>query len=131
VVERSMVTLRSVVFDPMQYRKTLLVGDAAHIITPCGGKGMNLALQDAVVFVDVAERYLGGEGDALAEYSARRLPDVWRSQEFSHWFLHMLHNYHEGDESGFLQQLQLTRLRNLEHEPEFAEHFAFAYVGAE
>jgi p-hydroxybenzoate 3-monooxygenase len=131
VVERSMLTLRSVVFDPMQYGKTLLVGDAAHIITPCGGKGMNLALQDAVAFVDVAARYLGGERDALAEYSSRRLPDVWRSQEFSHWFLHMLHNYDDGEESGFLQQLQLTRLRNLEHVPEFAEHFAFAYVGAE
>jgi p-hydroxybenzoate 3-monooxygenase len=131
VVERSMLTLRSVVFDPMQYGKTLLVGDAAHIITPCGGKGMNLALQDAVAFVDVAERYLAGEPGALAEYSAVRLPDVWRLQEFSQWFLHMLHNYEPSNESGFLQQLQLTRLRNLEHSPEFAEHFAFAYVGAE
>ena len=125
------MTLRCEVFEPLQYRRVLLAGDAAHIITPCGGKGMNLALQDAVVFADVAERHLAGEAGALASYSARRLPDIWRAQEFSHWMLHMLHNYEPGPESAFQQRLQRSRLHSLEHDREFATHFAHAYVGAE
>jgi p-hydroxybenzoate 3-monooxygenase len=131
LLERAIVTLRCEVFEPLQYRRVLLAGDAAHIITPCGGKGMNLALQDAVVFADVAERHLAGEAGALASYSARRLPDIWRAQEFSHWMLHMLHNYEPGPESAFQQQLQRSRLHSLEHDREFATHFAHAYVGAE
>ena len=131
LLERSMLSLRSVVFEPMQYRNTLLAGDAAHIITPCGGKGMNLALQDAAVLVELVERYLGGEGDALAEYTPRRLPDIWRAQEFSHWFLHMLNVYGDSAESGFLQGLATARLRSLEHHPEAAAHFATGYVGPE
>jgi p-hydroxybenzoate 3-monooxygenase len=131
ISDRSMLLLRSVVYEPMQYGKTLLVGDAAHILTPCGAKGMNLALQDAVVFAELAERHLGGEPEALAEYTPRRLPDVWRLQEFSHWMLHMLHNYEPGEGSGFMQGLQRARLSNLEHSPAFATHFALAYVGAD
>ncbi|HWB23806.1 MAG TPA: 4-hydroxybenzoate 3-monooxygenase [Gaiellaceae bacterium] len=131
IIDRSTLILRSVVFDPMQYKQVLLAGDAAHVITPCGAKGMNLALQDAALIAELAERYLGGEQNALAEYTERRLPDVWRSQEFSHWMLHMLHNYEPGEGSSFLQGLQSTRLRNLEESPEFARHFALAYVGAE
>jgi p-hydroxybenzoate 3-monooxygenase len=63
---------------------------------------VNLALEDAVVLTKVAGRHLAGEQDALAAYTPRRLPDVWRSQEFTHWMF-----------------------------PEFATHFALAYVGAE
>jgi len=131
LLERSMLSLRSVVFEPMQYRNTLLAGDAAHIITPCGGKGMNLALQDAVAFVELVERRLGGDEAALDEYTPRRLPDIWRAQEFSHWFLHMLNIYESSDESGFLQGLAAARLRSLEHHPEAAAHFATGYVGPE
>jgi p-hydroxybenzoate 3-monooxygenase len=115
----------------MQHGRTLLAGDAAHIITPCGGKGMNLALQDALVFAEVVERQLAGDGEALAEYSPRRLPDIWRAQEFSHWFLHMLNNYDPSAGSSFLQKLQAARLQRLEDHPEVAAHFATAYVGPE
>ncbi|HZQ65351.1 MAG TPA: 4-hydroxybenzoate 3-monooxygenase [Gaiellaceae bacterium] len=131
ISERTPVQLRSVVFEPMQYRNTFLVGDAAHIITPSGGKGMNIALRDALAFVELAERSLGGERAALDEYSARRLPDVWRLQEFSHWFLHMVQRYEPGPDSAFMQRLQRARLRALEHSPELARYFAAAYVGVE
>jgi hypothetical protein len=31
------------------------------------------------------------EGNRLADYSSRRLPAIWRTQEFSNWMLTLLH----------------------------------------
>ena len=67
----------------------------------------------------------------LAEDTPRRLPDIWRAQEFPHWFLHMLNVYGDSAESGFLQGLATARLRSLEHYLEAAAHFATGYVRAE
>jgi hypothetical protein len=43
----------------------------------------------------------------------------------------MVQNYEPGPGSAFMQGLQRARLRELEHSPEFAQHFASAYVGVE
>jgi p-hydroxybenzoate 3-monooxygenase len=48
--------MRSFVVDPMQYGRLFLAGDAAHIVTPTGAKGMNLAVAD----VRVLARALAG-----------------------------------------------------------------------
>ncbi|MGH3663138.1 MAG: 4-hydroxybenzoate 3-monooxygenase, partial [Micromonosporaceae bacterium] len=47
VVEKNILEMRSWVTEPMQFGKLYLAGDAAHILTPAGAKGMNLALGDA------------------------------------------------------------------------------------
>ena len=46
--ERDILDHRVRVCDPMQYGCVFLTGDAAHLITPAGGKGVNMAVQDAV-----------------------------------------------------------------------------------
>src|SRR3546814_11917931 len=47
-------------------------GDAAHVHSPVGGRGMNLGIEDACAF---ARRFAGDEaGDDLAGYTAERHP---------------------------------------------------------
>jgi p-hydroxybenzoate 3-monooxygenase len=51
------------VADTMQDGRLFYAGDAAHLITPAGGKGMNMAIQDAVELASgLCERY-GKEND--------------------------------------------------------------------
>ena len=73
----------------MQHGRVFLAGDAAHLITPAGGKGMNMAVQDAVELASgLTEQY--GEhrdGRRLASYTQTRLPAIWRHQEFSNLML--------------------------------------------
>jgi p-hydroxybenzoate 3-monooxygenase len=77
IVERSTLQLHSHVTEPMQQGNVFLAGDAAHIVTPAGGKGMNLALQDAdELAAGLLEHYGRGDRRRLLQYSATRLPAV-------------------------------------------------------
>ena len=46
VLDKSLTPMRSFVVEPMQYGRLFLAGDAAHIVTPTGAKGLNLAVAD-------------------------------------------------------------------------------------
>jgi 2-polyprenyl-6-methoxyphenol hydroxylase-like FAD-dependent oxidoreductase len=62
------------------YRPGLLViGDAAHAMSPVGGVGINLAVQDAVAAANVLAAAMAGGADVdplLAKVQARRMPAV-------------------------------------------------------
>lgn len=49
-------------------------GDAAHIHSPMGARGMNLGIEDAYVFAACAADALAGKVDRLADYGRLRLP---------------------------------------------------------
>ena len=89
LVERDILDHRVRVCEPMQHGHVVLAGDAAHLITPAGGKGMNIAIQDAAeLAAGICERYgESNDGRRLACYSETRLPCVWRQQEFSNLML--------------------------------------------
>jgi p-hydroxybenzoate 3-monooxygenase len=132
IFSKNMLEMQSRVSEPMQYGRVFLLGDAAHIITPAGGKGMNLAIADAVELDRVLGEYekSGGDAATLQSYSARRLPDIWKAQEFSHSLLHMLHKYApDAPDAEFRQKLQESRLWQLKEYEVFARNFAHSFIG--
>lgn len=131
IFSKNMLEMQSRVSEPMRHGRAFLLGDAAHIITPSGGKGMNLAIADAYELDRSLARYRStADESSLDRYSQRRLPDVWKAQEFSHALIHMMHTYPAGSpEADFRQKLQQSRLWQLRHSPAHARTFAESYIG--
>ena len=114
-----------------------LAGDAAHLITPAGGKGMNLAIQDAVELAHGLAERLGPrtDGERLAAYSATRLPSIWRTQAFSSWMLRLIlagSDRPPDDPAGlFGRGLREGWVSALQHDSLLARWFAHAYAGVD
>jgi p-hydroxybenzoate 3-monooxygenase len=115
ISEKAVVEMRSFVVDPMSYGRLFLVGDAAHVITPMGGKGMNLALADADILATAIRAAVDdGDDKLLGEYSATCVQRTWRYQEFSRWMTEMLHDSGDDSVSGpFRRKLARARLERL------------------
>jgi p-hydroxybenzoate 3-monooxygenase len=128
---KEIVEMRSHVVEPMAFGRLFLVGDAAHIITPMGAKGMNLAIADAAVLaraVTTAER--DGDETALAAYSPTCLRRTWDYQEFSRWFTEMVHEAGDDSSTGpFRRRLAQARLDRLFASPPAAAAFADLMAG--
>jgi p-hydroxybenzoate 3-monooxygenase len=153
--------LRVRMTEPMQQDRLFLAGDAAHLITPAGGKGMNLAIQDAV---ELAHGLIQRSGPAqdngrLSAYSRTRLPAIWRAQAFSSWFLRVIlasladgaglqpgalagsggphpsapagAGPHPGATATFGGGLRDGWVSALQHDPLLARWFAHAYAGVD
>ncbi|MCG8419433.1 MAG: 4-hydroxybenzoate 3-monooxygenase [Proteobacteria bacterium] len=133
IFDKRVLSMRSYVLEPLRHKRLLMAGDAAHIITPCGGKGLNLAVQDAVVVGETIIEYYRESRDLsfLDRYSDIRLPFIWRAQEFSRSMLHMLHRSADSDPENvrFLNKLSESKLSQLSSSRTFARDFARNYVG--
>jgi p-hydroxybenzoate 3-monooxygenase len=126
-IDKSIVPLRSVVVEPMQYGALFLAGDAAHIVPPTGAKGLNLAAADVrVLSRGLIEFYRSGRRTLLDEYSARALARVWKATRFSWWFTTLLHRL---DEDSFSIRLQHTELEYLAGSAAAARALAENYAG--
>ena len=115
ITEKTVVEMRSFVVDPMSYGRLFLVGDAAHIINPMGGKGMNLALFDAEVLArSLSAAVNDGDDEPLRSYSATCLRRTWNFQEFSRWMTEMLHDSGDVATAGpFRREVARARLDRL------------------
>ena len=137
-IEPSLVDLRMKMTTPMQDRRLFVAGDAAHVITPAGGKGMNLAIQDAVELAQGLIERFGpvGDGDRLDHYSDTRLPAIWRTQAFSRWMLRLIlagtdDGAGQDDSVAFGAGLRQGWVSALQHDPTLARWFACAYAGVD
>ncbi|SDS75547.1 4-hydroxybenzoate 3-monooxygenase [Actinoplanes derwentensis] len=129
ITGREVVEMRSFVAEPMAWGRLFLAGDAAHILTPMGAKGMNLAITDAYLLARaITASALHGDDAGLAAYSAACLRRTWDYQEFSRWFAEMVHD--AGAESdAFRRRLARARLDRLFESPYAAAAFADLMAG--
>jgi len=126
-LEKSIVPLRSLVTEPMQFGRLFLVGDAAHIVPPTGAKGLNLAAADVwVLSRALVEFYRKGSATLLEEYSARALSRVWKATRFSWWFTLLMHRF---SADPFTQRLQSAELEYLASSDAASRTLAENYVG--
>jgi p-hydroxybenzoate 3-monooxygenase len=131
IAEKQVVEMRSFVVDPMSYGRLFLVGDAAHVITPMGGKGMNLALADADLLAAALRAAVhDGDDQPLRDYSATCLRRTWRYQEFSRWMTEMLHDAGDDSVAGpFRRELARARLARVFEAGPLAASFAEMMAG--
>lgn len=132
IIEKNVLDMRSWVREPMQFGNLYLAGDAAHILTPVGAKGMNLALGDAhELALGLLDRYHRGDDSRLRAYSATRLAAVWREQEFSTWMLNLIHGTGDTDQPRpFAERLRTVAVEQITDSGSArARWFAERYVG--
>ncbi|BAY18156.1 putative kynurenine 3-monooxygenase [Anabaenopsis circularis NIES-21] len=53
----------------------LLIGDAAHAVSPSIGQGCNAALEDVLIFDQLLDKYSDNIEEAIAQFTVRRQPD--------------------------------------------------------
>ncbi|HYX74306.1 MAG TPA: 4-hydroxybenzoate 3-monooxygenase [Steroidobacteraceae bacterium] len=126
-LEKSIVPLRSLVIEPMQFGRLFLVGDAAHIVPPTGAKGLNLAAADVRVLArGLIEFYRNRSTTLLEEYSARALSRVWKATRFSWWFTRLMHRF---STDPFARRMQAAELEYLAGSAAASHSLAENYVG--
>jgi p-hydroxybenzoate 3-monooxygenase len=128
IFEKSITPMRSYFIDNMQSGRLFLAGDAAHIVPPTGGKGLNLAVADVKHLVDgLTEFYKNGSSVALDSYSKTALKRIWRAQDFSNFMTTL---FHKQDEHGsFAYQLQKAKFDYIKRSRAYATTISENYVG--
>ena len=92
IFEKGITPMRSFMIDTMQHGRLFLAGDAAHIVPPTGGKGLNLAIADIRIMAQgLIDFYKTGHERGLIDYSANCLKRIWRVQDFSNYMTYLFH----------------------------------------
>lgn len=127
-LEKSIVQLRSYVFEPMRYGSLFLAGDSAHIVPPTGAKGLNLAASDVAYLSDaLIEWFAQGSASGLDSYSDRALARVWKSERFSWQLTRLLHRFPADGE--FERRMQMAELEYIATSEAAQKSIAENYVG--
>lgn len=119
--ENPTAALGTVRCSPWTYKKTLIMGDAAHAIVPFYGQGMNASFEDVAVFDDILQETNFDLDQAFQKFSQNRKQDADGIADLA------LDNFHEMKahtaQELFLQKRQLE----LAFEKEFPNDYASKY----
>jgi p-hydroxybenzoate 3-monooxygenase len=128
IFEKSITPMRSFMIDNLQYGKLFLAGDAAHIVPPTGGKGLNLAVADIKWLAAALEHfYRNNNEELLQNYTGNALRRVWRAQDFSNFMTYLFHK--QDKHAGFDYQIQKAKFDYLRFSKVYATMIAENYVG--
>ncbi|HEX6893164.1 MAG TPA: 4-hydroxybenzoate 3-monooxygenase, partial [Chryseolinea sp.] len=128
IFEKAITPMRSFMIDNMQYGRLFLAGDAAHIVPPTGGKGLNLAVADVKWLASaLIEWYKSGDESLLNSYSANCLRRIWRAQDFSNFMTYLFHK--QAPHGSFDYHLQRSRFEYIGKSVAQAATIAENYVG--
>lgn len=129
IFDKGITAMRSYMIDNMQHGRLFLAGDAAHIVPPTGGKGLNLAVADVKHltdgFVDFYEK--GGALNSLDNYTQTALQRVWRAQDFSNFMTTLFHK--QAKQGSFQYRLQKAKFDYIGISESYATCLAENYVG--
>ena len=129
LIEKVVLDMHNYVVEPMSYGRLHLAGDSAHLVAPIAAKGMNLAINDALLLADGLIQHFHGDDLGLDSYSEACLRRVWQYQEFSQWLSEVMHGASSGDR--FRAGTATARLRRLLGSESAAKAFAGLYIGEE
>lgn len=128
IFEKSITPMRSFMIDRLQQGRLFLAGDAAHIVPPTGGKGLNLAIADIKHLVDgFVDFYKNNKMITLDQYSSLALPRIWRAQDFSNFMTTLMHKQEE--HGSWTYRLQRAKFDYLKKSMAYATMIAENYVG--
>ena len=120
--------MRSFMIDNLHYGRLFLAGDAAHIVPPTGGKGLNLAVADIKWLSEALTHfYKNNKEDLLRSYSANALRRVWRAQDFSNFMTCLFHK--QAEHGSFEYRLQKAKFDYIRLSKAYATTIAENYVG--
>ncbi len=128
IFEKGITPMRSYMIDNLRHGRMFLAGDAAHIVPPTGGKGMNLAIADVKHLVDGFVGHYHEQDDYfLDNYTHIALQRIWRAQDFSNFMTQL---FHKQDEHGsFPYRLQKAKFDYIGISEAYATTIAENYVG--
>ena len=128
IFERAITPMRSFMIDNLQFGRLFLAGDAAHIVPPTGGKGLNLAVADVKWLSEaLIQFYKKTDEDLLQAYTSNALRRVWRAQDFSNFMTYLFHK--QAEHGSFEYHLQKAKFDYLKLSKAYATTIAENYVG--
>lgn len=128
IFDKDIVPMRSFMIDSMQHDRLYIAGDAAHIVPPTGGKGLNLAVADVRWLADgLISHYKENSDERLENYTVNALRRVWRTQDFSNYMTNLFHK--QSEHGSFRYYLQKSRFDYIRISDTFATTIADNYVG--
>jgi len=128
IFEKAITPMRSFMIDNLQYGRLFLSGDAAHIVPPTGGKGLNLAVADIRWLAEgFIHFYKTNKEDLLQAYTTNALRRVWRAQDFSNFMTYLFHK--QAAHGSFEYHLQKAKFDYIRLSKAYATTIAENYVG--